>query len=333
MEQVKVGVIGVGRMGANHCRIYSSLRKVDFVGVFDANVEVGKRIADRYEVQAFHSLDELLAEVNAVSIATPTQPHFDIVMECLNRGIHVLVEKPMTETLEQAQLLVNASDNSSSIVLVGHIERFNPVYTEFRNVVDDSSILAIEFRRLSPFAGSNVDVDVVLDLMTHDIDLVLDMMPQEPVKMNVVGLKAFSNTLDHVNVQLNYCDGPIVSITASRITEEKIRCINVMTRGAFIEADLLKKNISIHRRAVGRYLNQNLLNVKYHQESLVERILVPNIEPLMSEIQHFIECIHTGTPPRVSAFDGMRALEFACKIRHLAQANQVNMDEPEFVPA
>jgi predicted dehydrogenase len=176
MKQVKTGVIGVGRMGQNHCRVYSSMRQVNFIGVFDIAPTIAEQVALKYEVEHFDELDRLLEQVEAVSVTTPTPSHFDLVMECIQRGIHVLVEKPVTQTLEQAGILTHAAESSGLVIQVGHIERFNPTYIELKNVLDDLSPLAINFRRLSPFKGSNTDVDVVLDLMTHDLDLVLDLL-------------------------------------------------------------------------------------------------------------------------------------------------------------
>jgi virulence factor len=208
------------------------------------------------------------------------------------------------------------------VIQVGHIERFNPAYIELKNVLEDLTPLAINFRRLSPFKGSNTDVDVVLDLMTHDLDLVLDLLQQTPNCVNAVGLNVFSSMLDHAVVQLGFLSGPLVTITASRVTEQKIRAIDVTARDAYLEVDLLNKTIAVHRRSVGQYLHQNHDHVKYHQESLVERILVPNIEPLLFEIQHFIQCITSDQQPSVCVRNGWDALKLACEIREQITSRQ-----------
>lgn len=317
MEHIRVGVIGVGRMGLHHCRIYSNLRQVDFAGVFDIDDKAAAKASARYNIPAAESVDDLLEQVDAVSIATPTPPHFDLVRQCLEKGVNVLVEKPLTETLDQAQELTRVAEASGLIVQVGHIERFNPTYKELKNVLENMSVLAISFNRLSPYQGSNTDVDVVLDLMTHDLDLVLDLIQEKPIHINATGFKVFSDNLDHAVVQLSFISSPLVTITASRVTEQKIREINVTAHGAYIEADLMNKNISVHRRASGEYLNQNHGNVKYYQESIVERILVPQVEPLFGEIEDFINCITKEKSPRVSARDGMNALELAFTVRDL----------------
>ena len=166
MDQVRIGVIGTGRMGQNHCRVYSNMRHAKFVGLCDANAELGKDVARKFEVAYFRDVDSLLENVDAVSLCTPTPQHFELAMRCLERNVHILVEKPFTETLEQAQALKDAAESNKKVVVqVGHIEMFNPTFIELRKVLEGMDVLAMNFNRLSPFQGSNVDVDVVLDLM------------------------------------------------------------------------------------------------------------------------------------------------------------------------
>lgn len=315
MENIRVGVIGVGRMGKHHCRIYSNLRHVDFVGAYDLDKNALHDVSRAYDVPVIDSIDELLSQVDAVSITTPTPPHFELAMRCLEKGIHVLIEKPITETLGQAEELTEAVESNGITFQVGHIERFNPTYCELKNVLEHMNILAINFRRLSPYQGSNTDVDVVLDLMTHDLDLLLDLTRQEPISIAASGFNVHSDCLDHVSAQLGYESNMLVTLTASRITEQKIRSIDVVAEGAYIEADLFSKNIFVHRRSMGEYLYPNHGNVKYHQESIVEKIMVPAVEPLFKEIEHFVSCIRSGETPAVTARDGMEALRNAFLIR------------------
>ncbi len=315
MEQVRVGVIGTGRMGQNHCRVYSNLKNTKFVGVCDVNAERGKETAATFEVSYFRDVDSLLENVDAVSICTPTPQHFELVMRCLERNIHVLVEKPFTESLEQAQALKAAAEANPKLILqVGHIEMFNPTFTELRKVLEEMSPLAINFNRLSPFQGSNVDVDVILDLMIHDIGLVVNLFTGEPLSLAAYGFSVFSDTIDHGLAVLRYPPDVLVSLTASRVTEEKVRSISVTTREAFIEADLLNKNISVHRRTLGDYINHKN-GVKYRQESLIERIVVPAREPLFLELQDFVNCVIEGRTPLVTAADGYNALRYVLVLR------------------
>jgi len=271
-------------------------------------------LAKRLEVSFFRDVDSLLENVDAVSVCTPTPDHFEIVKRCLEKDIHVMVEKPFTETLEQAEALKEAASKSKVVVQVGHIEKYNPAFIELRKVLEGMEILSMNFNRLSPFQGSNVDVDVVLDLMIHDIALVVDMFDKEPVTVDAHGFSVFTNTIDHGLAVLKYDPDLLLTITASRVTEQKIRAISVTTRDAYIEADLLHKNIEVHRRTLGDYINQKG-SVKYRQESLIERIVVPAAEPLFLELQDFVTCISESGTPQVTAEDGYNALRFVILLR------------------
>ncbi len=323
MESVKVGVIGLGRMGQQHCRVYSTLRRAQLVGVSDVNPEVGKAVAQRLDVPFYPNAEELLEKVDAVSLVTPTPSHYELSKLCLSHGVHLLVEKPITETLTQAEDLVHEADKSGLVVQVGHIERFNPAYVEMKNVLEDLTLLAVNFRRLSAYAGSNTDVNVVLDLMIHDTDLVLEMMGDEPTDVVAYGVTALGNAVDHVNVQLTFKSGPMVSMTASRVTEAKVRAIEVTAWEAYVDTDLLHKTVEVHRRTIGQYLNSNKRGVKYRQESILERIVVPVVEPLFSELQHFTDCVQERKTPMVTARDGLRALRLATQICDATQKHML----------
>ncbi len=315
MEQLRVGVIGAGRMGQRHCRIYANLRRVTLAGVCDSFRQSGEQTARQYDAPFYTSLEDLLANVDAVSIATPTPSHFDLARQCLEYGVHVLIEKPIAETLEQAEALARIAEASGRVAMIGHIERFNPAYIELKNVLEGLRVLAVNFRRLSAVEGSNKDVDVVMDLMIHDTNLVLDLMGRAPDRLSAFGLTAFSGTIDHAVAQLGYDGGPLLSLTASRITEHKVRTIEVTAREAYVECDLLNKSILVHRQTVGEYLQHNHRGVKYRQESIVERIQVPVFEPLFLELQHFVECVLEGKAPSVTARDGLRAMELVERVR------------------
>lgn len=295
------------------------------MGICDARPETGRRIAQQYDVPFYDDVDELLQHVDAVSLVTPTPFHFELAMRCLAQGVHVLVEKPITETLEQAEILTQTAEASNLIVQVGHIERFNPTFSELKNVLEDVTPLAVNLRRLSPYEGSNTDVDVVLDLMIHDLDLVLNLMKQVPTSVNAYGLTAFSGAIDHAVAHLSFESGPLVTVTASRVTEQKVRSLEVTAMEAYLEGDLLNKSILVHRRTIGEYLNNN----KYRQESIVERIHVPIVEPLFAELQHFVESVLENKTPRVTARDGLDALRLAQDIRaaihtRLVDAHSIN---------
>lgn len=323
MNQVRVGVIGVGKMGKNHCRIYASMRCTELMGICDLEPTRGNQIAGLYEVPFYHSLDELLDQVDAVSIVTPTPTHFDLAMQCLARGIHVLVEKPFTETVEQAEILTRLAETRGLVLQVGHTERFNPVYGELKHVLEPLSVLAIEMERLSPFEVSNKDTDVILDLMIHDIDVALDLVGLEPTSVSASGLTTYDNAVDHAIAYLRFDSFPLLTITASRVTEQKIRMLKVIAREAYLEGDFLNRTIAVHRRTIGEYLSHNHRSVKYRHESIVERIHVPALEPLYLELEHFAQCILEEKSPIVSGREGLRALRVALQIRDAIRANLI----------
>jgi predicted dehydrogenase len=322
MRQIRVGVIGVGTMGQRHCRVYSNLRRVELIGVCDGWPETGRRVAQQYEVPFYEHVDDLLPHVDAVSLVTPTPFHFDLAMHCLAQGKHVLVEKPITETLEQAKVLTEAAEASGLVVQVGHIERFNPAFAELKNVLDHVTPLAINLRRLSPYEVSNRDVDVVFDLMIHDLDLVLNLVQQEPIQVHAHGLTAFEGAIDHAVTNLYFQSGPLVTLTASRVTEQKVRSIEITAIEAYLEGDLLNKSVLVHRRTIGEYYHN-----KYRQESIVESIHVPSFEPLFLELQHFVDCVVEGKTPRVSARDGFRALNLATVIRENIRERLIRLNK------
>ncbi len=332
MERLKVGVIGAGRMGQRHCRVYSNLRRAELAGIYDAAPQVGRQAAEQYGAPFYGCLEELLAQVDAVSLAAPTPLHFELAMHCLEQGVHVLVEKPITETVAQAEKLTRAAEASGLVVCVGHIERFNPAYLELKNVLEGLTVLAVNVRRLSPYASSNHDVDVILDLMIHDIDITLDLLGREPTMVSATGLGVFGRAADHAVAQLGYPAGPLATLTASRVTEEKIRAIEVIAWEAYLEADLLNRSIAVHRGTSGEYLNHSQRGVKYRQESVVERIHVPIFEPLFLELQHFVECILDGKPPMVPTRDGLRALRLAEDISQAIQARLMEVKPLERGP-
>jgi len=313
MQIVRVGVIGAGVMGERHCRVCSNLPRVEFVGVADKNSERGHQVADWYGAAYFADYEVLLSQVDAVTIAASTPAHYPLAIECLKRGVHVLVEKPITETIEQARQLVTLADGQGLTLQVGHIERFNPAYIELKHVTEDLDIIGVSMRRLSPFDTSNVDVDVIRDLMIHDLDLAVDLVGAELSGIVAWGRSIHTGAIDHAVTTLSFRGGPIATLFASRVTEQKVRAVEVIADGAYIEADLLNKTVLVHRRTFPQYLD-NHHTTKYRQESVIERIHVPMSEPLMLELRHFANCVREGRPSDVSGHDGLRALELTERV-------------------
>ncbi len=334
MDVVRVGVIGVGVMGERHCRVYSNLRGVHLVGLADTNAERGRAIADHYETTYFESAQALLAEVDAVSIVTTTPAHFDLAMMALEHNAHLLVEKPLAETLDQAQRLIAEAERRGKVLQVGHIERFNPAYMELKNVTADMQLVAVNARRLSPFDLSNTDVDVIRDLMIHDLDLVLDLVGGSLEGLNAWGRSITTGAVDHAVANLSFKDGPIATLFASRITEQKVRLIEVIAKGAYVEADLLSKSLTVYRRTFPRFATSDRAAGTYRQESVIERIHVPLGEPLMLELQHFISCLREDKRCLVPGRDGLRALQLAQAVANQASHMLIlNSVAPQRIPA
>jgi len=310
MKLVRIGVIGAGVMGERHCRVCANLPHVELTGVADPNQERGRQVAEAYETTFYDDHRALLPQVDAVTIAASTPSHYALSTECLERGLHVLVEKPIAETIDQAKQLVHTADERGLILQVGHIERFNPAFIELKHVTEGLKLIGINMRRLSPFDTSNTDVDVIRDLMIHDLDLATTLVEAELEGITAWGRSINTGAIDHAVANLSFTDGPIATLFASRVTEQKVRAIEVIADGAYVEADLLNKTVMVHRRTFPQYLDNHHIT-KYRQESIIERIHVPMFEPLMLELRHFVDCVRQNHPSEVPGKDGLRALELA----------------------
>jgi len=310
MEIVRVGVIGTGVMGERHCRVCANLPRVDLVGLTDLNEARGQEVAARYETTYYRDYQDLLPRLDAVTVATTTDSHFDLAKACLEQGLHVMVEKPITETIEQAQQLIQMAEERGLVLQVGHIERFNPAFLELKNVTEAMHLIGVTMRRLSPFDLSNTDVDVIRDLMIHDLDLALDLVGSSIEGLSSWGRSISTAGIDHAVANLSFRDGPVVTLFASRVTEQKVRTVEVIAEGAYVEADLLNKSVLVHRRTLPQYLDNHNIT-KYRQESIIERIHVPMFEPLMLELRHFVDCVRENRPSQVPGSDGLRALQLA----------------------
>lgn len=337
MKNIRVGVIGVGTMGERHCRVYSGLRNIDLIGVADINSQRGASVAAEYETQYFQDYRQLLKQVDAVSIVTTTPSHFDLANETLNEGVHVLVEKPITEDIDQGRRLVESAQKNDKVLQVGHIERFNPVFIELKNVIKDLSLIAVNIKRLSPFDTSNTDVDVIRDLMIHDLDLIINLLGQNYESLNAWGRSISTEAIDHAVANFSFINGPVSTLFASRVTEQKVRSIEVIAEGAYIEADLLAKTLMIHRRTFQEYVGKHNAG-KYRQESIIEKIHVPMVEPLLLELRHFVESVSGKTSCAVPGSDGVFALQLAQTISdqiclsHSFQQNTSISNLPNLAP-
>lgn len=309
-QPVRIGVIGVGNMGQHHARIYASSPGSILIGVADTNQTRAEEIAGRYNVAAFTNYLDLLDQVEAVSIAAPTTLHHRIGLDCLSQGIHLLMEKPLAASAAEATELAAAAEKSGMVLRVGHVERFNPTFVELANVLADHTILAVEARRLSPFATRAADVSVVYDLMVHDLDLILTLVHEPLAAIQATGSRIRSAQPDHAMALLTFANGQVASVSASKVTQHKVRQMAVTCAEAFVVADFLTRTVMIHRQSAADYFAQHG-EVLYRQEGLIEQVYVPQIEPLHAELHHFLACIRDGRPPLVGADDAMRVMAVA----------------------
>ncbi|MCA9869543.1 MAG: Gfo/Idh/MocA family oxidoreductase [Caldilineae bacterium] len=297
-------------MGQHHARIYASSPGSILIGVADTNQTRAEEIAGRYNVAAFTNYLDLLDQVEAVSIAAPTTLHHRIGLDCLSQGIHLLMEKPLAASAAEATELAAAAEKSGMVLQVGHVERFNPTFVELANVLADHTILAVEARRLSPFATRAADVSVVYDLMVHDLDLILTLVHEPLAAIQATGSRIRSAQPDHAMALLTFANGQVASVSASKVTQHKVRQMAVTCAEAFVVADFLTRTVMIHRQSAADYFAQHG-EVLYRQEGLIEQVYVPQIEPLHAELHHFLACIRDGRPPLVGADDAMRVMAVA----------------------
>ena len=317
-QPLRVGVIGVGNMGQHHTRVLGLLKDVELYGVADINVTRGLDIASKYRVRFFEDYHDLLACVDAVCIAVPTRLHYPVGLACLNAKVHVLIEKPIAASIEEAESLVNAAAENNCILQVGHIERFNPAFQELSNVLKTEELLALESHRMSPYSQRANDVSVVLDLMIHDLDLLLELTATPVVKLTATGTQVeASGYLDYVTATLGFANGAIATLTASKVTHRKIRNISAHCKNALIEADFLNNEILIHRQTTADYTT-NYGQVLYRQDGLIEKVYTSKIEPLHAELEHFVSCVRGGNQPSVGGEQALKALRLASLVEQMA---------------
>ena len=296
---IKIGVIGIGNMGQHHTRVLSLLKDVELVGIADLNVERGLDLASKYRIKFFEDYHDLLPLVDAVCIAVPTKLHYQVGLECMAAGVHTMIEKPIAASIAEAEALVNAAADHNVILQVGHIERFNPAFQELSKVLKTEQLLAIEAHRMSPYSQRANDVSVVLDLMIHDIDLLLEMAASPVVQLTATGSKKDdSEHLDYVTATLNFANGIVATLTASKVTHRKIRTIAAHCRNSLTEADFLNNEIEIHRQTTANYTT-DYGQILYRQDGLIEQVYTSNIEPLHAELEHFVQCVRGGEKPSV----------------------------------
>ncbi|MCP9859471.1 MULTISPECIES: Gfo/Idh/MocA family protein [unclassified Cyanobium] len=310
MNPVRVGVIGIGNMGWHHARVLSLLRDAELVGVADPNEARGRLAVEQFNCRWFPTYEDLLGEVEAVCIAVPTLLHHRVGMTCLQAGVHVLIEKPIAATQEEAADLIRAAESARRLLQVGHIERFNPAFRELLRVVANEEVVVLEARRHSPNADRANDVSVVLDLMIHDIDLVLELAASPVVRLAAAGGRSSDGPIDYVNATLGFANGVVASLTASKMAHRKIRSLSAHCRSSLMETDFLNRNLRIHRRS-HESVSADHGELLYRNDGFIEEVSTTSIEPLYAELEHFLQCVRGRETPAVDGLQASRALQLA----------------------
>lgn len=315
MDKVRVGVIGVGRLGQHHARIYADLPNAELVGVVDTDQQRANKIAKTYRTQALFEHDMLMGKVDAVSIAVPTSAHYAIAREFLENGVHLLIEKPITETVQQARELVEIAHDKNLTLQVGHVERFNAAIVELRNIIKDPAF--IEVHRLGPYDPRVQDVGVVLDLMIHDIDIILDVVNSPVKSVDAVGVAIFSDKEDIANARIHFESGCIANITASRITPKKTRKIRFFQEDAYISIDYMKPTMEVFTKEVVENPREGMPPIDIKRKKVKLKVQ----EPLKAELEHFLECIERGSKPQITGEKARDALQLAVDISEMVKRN------------
>ncbi len=309
---LKVAVVGVGHLGKWHADKYAACADCELVAVVDSDIEVAKEIADKHSAQAFTDFHEILPFVDAVSLVVPTSLHYKIAGEILEAGIHCLIEKPITETVEEAENLIEIAKRQQVILQVGHIERFNSVMIGVEEELAEPQF--IESTRLAPFNLRATDVSVILDLMIHDIDIILELVNSPINHISASGLSVISDTIDIANARIEFENGCVANVTANRISQKSERKLRIFHKNAYLSADFQNKIVAINRK--GETNNEAGFKNVDHYERQFE-----NNDALNLEVLDFVNAIKTGGQPRVDGAAGKRALETAFKITSLITRN------------
>jgi len=310
-EKVRAGVIGVGHMGQYHVGAYMEIPYVEVVGVADVDKDRVEAVSRQYDVQGFTDYRELLPLVDVVTVAVPTSKHFQVTRDALEAGVHVLVEKPIAPTMEEARELFRLAKEKGLALHVGHVERYNGAVQELMKIV--TRPLLVEARRLGPFVKRVQDDGVVLDLMIHDIDIVLGLVKSEVKHIDASGLSYYTRKGDVAVVHITFENGCVATLTASRVTQNKIRTMAVSQEDFYVFLNFTEQDLHIHRQASSE-ARRTKDELRYKQSSIIEQVFVHKENPLKLELMELINCGLYHQCPIVSVDRELKSLEIALEI-------------------
>ena len=332
-KNIKVAVIGAGMMGKNHMKTYKSLNGVELVGVYDIFPEAAKAAAETFGIRAFSSMEEVAENVEAVSVVTTSVTHADVGEFFLNKGIHCMMEKPLACTEEECQRLISAAAKNNVVLLVGHIERFNPAVEQMGKLLSDTSkIRSLTAQRMSAASGRITDVDVSMDLMIHDVEVIQSLVKSPVVNIQAASVKTKESPMgkDYITALLEFENGATANITASRITQARVRTLTVTTNTNYIDMDFINQSINVHSQGRMPYVNpENIPEwMNYGLKGSVEQLFIPTNQPLSAELNHFLSCVRGEATPRISGQNALDALRVIWKIQEKLGFFNLSADKP-----
>lgn len=330
MDRLNIGVVGVGHLGSLHAKMLAEIGHVTLAGVYDTDAAKAKKIAAAFETQACATYDALLDAVDALTVATTTSTHYTVARKALERGKHVFIEKPITHTIAEADDLIRLSKANNALIQVGHIERFNAAVLALEKYHIDP--LFVESHRLAQFNPRGTDVAVVLDLMIHDIDIILSFVKSPVVRIDANGIAVVSDSADIANARLQFENGCVANVTASRISQRKMRKMRLFQKNAYLSIDFSEKHAEVFRlvgddepRTQGAMMLGQIDSAKHKRNIVYELPKVEDVNALQYELELFAKAIRTSTDPPVTGEDGRRALEVAHQIMEIINKQTVKL--------
>jgi len=322
LKKIKIGVIGAGHLGRFHAQNYSQIPAAELVGVMDISPIRAETVAMESHCRAYSNLEDLLNHVDAASVAVPTDKHHEVCSQVLNRGVHCLVEKPISQTVQEAEELIALAKRKNLNLHVGHVERFNPGILALNGF--PMNPLFIEAHRLAPFNPRGTEVAVILDLMIHDIDLALHFVKSPVERVDANGVAVVSNSVDIANARIRFRNGCVANLTASRISQKKMRKMRFFQKDAYVAVDFLEKNAEIYRLETVRNdadlvlgeigIGENMRHVVYRRPD------IPDVNGLKYELEAFVRSVHGEIVNAVTGEDGLRALDVAMDVLRKMEA-------------
>jgi predicted dehydrogenase len=300
--KTRVAVVGTGEFGRNHARVYREIQDAELVGIFDKDPQRAESAAKEFLTQAFTSLDELRGRADAVSVAVPTVDHTEVGCRLLEMGLDVLVEKPMAKTLAEADKLLDAAKRKLRLLQVGHVERFNPAVLAVEPIINHP--LFFEVHRLGVFTPRSLDVDVIYDLMIHDLDILLALVRQPVTEVKAVGIPVLTDKVDIAHARLEFAGGAVANVTASRVSTERVRKVRFFQQHEYISLDYARRDA----------LRVSVKKPGEQPEFAFEKLPASAVEPLRAELQSFVDCVRNRKEPRVNGAAGRAALELAARV-------------------